>query len=550
MMTLLFLLAIGAFVLAYIFYGRFLSKKFDLDDGRSTPAHSEYDGVDRVPTHKAVLLGHHFSSVAGAGPIVGPIIAASAFGWGPTLLWVVLGAIFIGGVHDFSALIASVRHQGRSIATIARETMSPLAYKLMLVFIWLALVYVLVVFTDLTSTTFVADGGVASSSLMFMLLAVGFGLAVYRFKFPVLHASLIFVPLVFLAVWIGQQIPLQAASMPVLLGGDPANTWDIILIVYCFVASTTPVWILLQPRDYLSSYLLYASVLGAFIGILFGGLSIGFPALTAWTNPQLGSLFPILFITVACGSCSGFHAVVAPGTSSKQLDQETDARTIGYGAMLIEGTVAIMALVTVMILAKGDPLLKQAPLAIYGQGMGRFLAVLGLPEKLGYSFGLLALSTFILTTLDTCTRLGRYIFEEFFNLEGLRSRFFSTLATLALPTVFVLITLKDAQGKTIPAWKAIWPVFGASNQLLAALTLLVITLWVRKMGKKFIFTLLPMLFMITVTLWSLLLLIGQYRLSAIGLIAVLLLLLAVLLIVEAFRSLRVPKNKLGKAVWV
>ncbi len=496
-----------------------------------------------MPANKAVLLGHHFSSIAGAGPIVGPIVAASAFGWGATLLWVVLGAIFIGGVHDFSALIASIRHHGRSIATIARETMSPLAYKLMLVFIWLALIYVLVVFTDLTSATFIADGGVASSALMFIFLAIGFGLAVYRFKIKVWRASLFFVPLVFLAIWIGQQIPLQAAHIPMLLGNDPANTWDIILILYCFIASTTPVWILLQPRDYLSSYLLYASVLGAFIGILFGGLSIRFPALTAWTHPQLGSLFPILFITVACGSCSGFHAIVASGTSSKQLDKETDTRLVGYGAMLIEGIVAVMALVTVMILAKGDPLLNQAPLTIYGRGMGRFLAVMGLPEKLGYSFGLLALSTFILTTLDTCTRLGRYIFEEFFNIRGTRNRYVSTVATLALPAVFVLINLHDAQGRTIPAWKAIWPVFGASNQLLAALTLLVITLWVRKMGKKFLFTLLPMLFMITMTLWSLVLLIGQYRVSAIGLIAVVLLLLAVLLIVEAFRSLRSQKNR-------
>jgi carbon starvation protein len=542
MLTMLFMLALCAFIAAFFFYGRFLNRKFDLDNGRPTPAHSSYDGVDRVPADRAVLLGHHFSSIAGAGPIVGPIVAASAFGWGPTLLWIVLGAIFIGGVHDFSALIASVRHQGRSIAAIARETMSPLAYRLMLVFIWLALVYVLVVFTDLTSATFVADGGVASSSLMFILLAVGFGLAVYRFKVKVWAASLIFVPLVFLAVWAGQQAPLPAAGMPLLLGNDPGNTWDILLILYCFAASTLPVWTLLQPRDYLSSFLLYASVLGAFIGILFGGLSIHFPALTAWTHPQLGSLFPILFITVACGSCSGFHAVVASGTSSKQLDHESDARLVGYGAMLIEGVVAVMALVTVMILAQGDPLLGQAPLVIYGSGMGKFFAVFGLPEKLGFSFGLLALSTFILTTLDTCTRLGRYIFEEFFQLKGRRSRYASTLATLALPAVFVLISLRDAQGRAVPAWKAIWPVFGASNQLLAALTLLVITLWVRKMGKKFIFTLLPMLFMITMTLWSLLLLIGQYRFSAIGVIAIVLLLLALLLIVEAFRSLRPAKN--------
>jgi carbon starvation protein len=543
MLTMLFMLALLAFAAAFVFYGRFLNKKFGLDNGRPTPAHSDFDGVDRVPAERAVLLGHHFSSIAGAGPIVGPIVAASAFGWGPTLLWIVLGAIFIGGVHDFSALIASVRHQGRSIAAIARETMSPLAYRLMLVFIWLALVYVLVVFTDLTSATFVADGGVASSSLMFIMLAVGFGLAVYRFKIKIWRASLVFVPLVFLAVWAGQQMPLSPASMPLLLGNDPGNTWDILLILYCFSASTLPVWTLLQPRDYLSSFLLYASVLGAFVGILFGGLRIHFPALTAWTHPQLGSLFPILFITVACGSCSGFHAVVASGTSSKQLDRESDARLVGYGAMLIEGIVAVMALVTVMILAQRDPLLQQAPLVIYGSGMGKFFAVLGMPEKLGYSFGLLALSTFILTTLDTCTRLGRYIFEEFFQLKGSRSRYVSTLGTLALPAVFVLINLRDAQGQAVPAWKAIWPVFGASNQLLAALTLLVITLWVKKIGKKYLFSLLPMLFMITMTLWSLLLLVGQYRLSAIGLIAAVLLLLAGLLIVEAFRSLAASGNR-------
>jgi carbon starvation protein len=538
MLPLVFLAVIAAFFLAYVFYGRFLQKKYELDDHRSTPSHSEFDGVDRVPTQRSVLLGHHFSSIAGAGPIVGPIVAASAFGWGPTLLWVVLGAVFIGGVHDFSALIASVRHHGRSIAEIARTTMSPLAYKMMLVFIWLALVYVLIVFTDLTSTTFVSDGGVASSSILFIVLAIFFGLSLYRLKLPVLRASLIFVPLVFLAVWAGQRIPLQPSSLPLLLGGDPGNTWDIILILYCFVASTTPVWILLQPRDYLSSYLLYGSIAGALVGILFGGLQVHYPALSTWVHPQLGSLFPILFITVACGSCSGFHAVVASGTSSKQLNKESDARPVGYGAMLIEGVIATIAIVTVMLLGKGDPLLAQAPLAIYGKGMAKFLAVLGLPEKIGYSFGLLALSTFILTTLDTCTRLGRYVFEEFFHLKGTRVRYASTLATLLLPAVFVLVNLKDAQGNAIPTWKAIWPVFGASNQLLAALTLLVVTLWVRKLGKKFIFVLLPMLFMIVMSLWSLLLLIGQYRFSAIGAIAMILLLLALLLVVEAFRSLR------------
>lgn len=537
MMAMVFLAALAAFLAAYRFYGRFLEKRLGMDDARQTPSHADYDGVDRVPAPRLVLLGHHFSSIAGAGPIVGPIIAAAAFGWLPVLLWVVVGSVFIGGVHDFSALAASIRHRARSVAEIAREHMSPLAYKLFLAFIWLALVYVLVVFTDLTAGTFTADGGVASSSLMFMFLAVGFGAAVYRLKVPVLYASLVFVPLVFAAVFAGQAIPIRPEVMPKLIGGDPAKTWDIILLAYCLVASTTPVWILLQPRDYLSSFLLYASVLGGFLGIVFGGFAVQYPAFVGWQAPGLGSLFPILFITVACGACSGFHSVVASGTSSKQLDRERDARPVGYGSMLIEGLVAVIALATVMMLARGDALAGQPPLAVYGSGMGNFLAKFGLPFKLGYSFGLLALSTFILTTLDTATRLGRYIFEEFTGLKGSRSRYLSTLATLALPAVFVLITLRDASGNPMPAWKAIWPVFGATNQLLAGLALLVVTVWLRRTGQRPWFTGLPMAFMVAMTVWALALLLGQYRFSTIGIISMVLLAMSLVLLVEAWRSL-------------
>jgi carbon starvation protein len=517
---------ISAFILfsaAYVLYGRFLEKRFEIDDRRPTPSHADYDGVDRVPAHRAVLLGHHFSSIAGAGPIVGPVLAALAFGWLPALLWVILGSIFIGGVHDFSALVASMRHRARSIADIAREHMSPAAYRLFLLFIWLTLVYILAVFADLTSTTFVEDGGVATSALLFITLALCFGVFVYRLKVPVLRSSLIFVPLVFVSAWAGQLIPLKA---------------DIILMVYCFVASTTPVWILLQPRDYLSSFLLYASVLGGFAGIAFGGHALSYPAFTAWHDPQLGALVPILFITVACGACSGFHAIVGSGTSSKQIDRETDARPIGYGAMLIEGIVAVIAICTVAMLVKGDTLAGKPPLTVYGAGMGKFLTVFGIPEKLGVSFGLLALSTFILTTLDTATRLGRYVFEEFFDLKGPRWRYLSTLATLALPTVLVLVTLKAAAGNPIPAWKAIWPIFGATNQLLAGLTLLVVTVWLKTSGKGFVFVLLPMIFMNVMTLWSLVLLLRSYGFSMIGVIAGVLLLLALGLIVEAVRTLR------------
>ena len=526
------------FLLAYAIYGRFLVKRYEIDDNRPTPSHTDYDGIDRVPAHKAVLLGHHFSSIAGAGPIVGPVIAALAFGWLPVLAWVILGSILIGGVHDFSALIASVRHKARSIAEIAKEYVSPLAWKLFLAFIWLSLVYVLGVFTDLTAASFVENGGVATSSLLFIVLAIGFGVSVYRLKLGVLPASLIFVPLVFFSVWLGQQIPIQPEAINSVVAWDPKKVWSIFLIAYCFFASTLPVWFLLQPRDYLSSFLLYSSVLGGFAGILFGGLQINYPAFKAWNSAEVGTLFPMLFITVACGACSGFHALVASGTSSKQINKESDAKFIGYGAMLIEGLVAVIALATVIVLAKDDPLTTKVPLVIYGEGMGRFLSVFGAPHAFGVSFGLLALSTFILTTLDTATRLGRYVFEEFFSLKDTSARYLSTVATLVLPAILVLITLKDPAGNPIPAWKAIWPVFGATNQLLAGLVLLVVAVWLRKTGRKTGFVLGPMFFMNVVTVWALVLLLLRYRFSAVGIIAAILLLLAIVLIVEACRTIK------------
>lgn len=527
-----------AFILAYGFYGRFLARRYELDDSRSTPSHTDYDGIDRVPAHKAVLLGHHFSSIAGAAPIVGPIIAGIAFGWAPVLLWIILGTIFIGAVIDFSALVASVRHQARSIAEIARQHMSPVAYRLLLAFIWLTLVYVLTVFADLTAATFVQDGGVASSSLMYIVLAILFGLCLNKLKMRLLWASLIFVPLIFVGVWAGQKVPISAEMIPEIIAGEPKKTWALILILYCFFASTTPVWILLQPRDYLSSYLLYASVLSGFVGIIIGGFDIQYPAFTSWSVPQVGTIFPILFVMVACGACSGFHSIVASGTSSKQLDKETDGRAIGYGGMLLEGVVAVIALATVVMLPKGDELTSKAPLLIYGTGIGNFLSVIGVPRDLGFSFGLLALSAFILTTLDTATRLGRYVFEEFFSLKGAYSRYLATAATLVLPGVFVLISLKDAEGKMIPAWRAIWPVFGASNQLLAGLVALVVVVWLKKTGKSLGFIIGPMIFMNIVTVSALIVLLKRYSFSAVGIIAGVLLVLAVVLILEAYKTVR------------
>lgn len=547
MLTFVFIGAIFIFIAAYFFYGRFLEKRFEINDKHATPSHTDYDGVDWVPTHPAILFGHHFSSIAGAGPIIGPIIAALAFGWAPALLWILIGAIFIGGVQDFSALAASMRRQGRSIAQIARETMSPAAFRLLLTFIWLSLVYVLAVFTDLTADTFVNDGGVATSSLMFIALAIVFGLSVYRMKLRIKNASFFFVPLVFAAIWAGQRLPIPVENLAALIGANPKKAVSMALMVYCFTASTMPVWLLLQPRDYLSSFLLLASVLGGFLGILCGHFPIVYPAFKAWNDPQLGGLFPMLFITIACGACSGFHALVSSGTTSKQLDKESDARKIGYGAMLVEGLVGVIGVIIVAMLPLNGALSGKPPMIIYASGMSGFFEICGASAQTGFAFGLLAISAFILTTLDTATRLGRYIFEEFFGLKGGSMRYLATLATLILPIILVSITLHDAAGHPIPAWKAIWPLFGASNQMLAGLALLVITVWMRKSGKPIAFVLLPMLFMFCVSVWSLLMLIGRYRFSLIGIIAILLLLPAALLLAEATKIMFTqPLRQKGK----
>jgi len=548
MVLAMFLVALVCFALAYRWYSSYLGRELRLDDARPTPAHTMFDNVDYCPARPVILLGHHFSSIAGAGPIVGPVIAAVAFGWLPAFLWVVLGCIFLGSVHDFTALIASVRHKARNVAEIAKQYMSLRAWRLFLGFTLLALIYVLVVFIDLTSSTFTMNEGVATSALIYIALAIGFGFSIYRLKMSTLWASLIFVPLVFVGAWWGEYIPFPAAFFQ-SFGLSPGKGWDILLVLYCYIASVTPVWILLQPRDYLSSYLLYASVLAGFLGILFGNFSLSYPAFTGFFSPQLGPLLPILFVTVACGAISGFHSIIASGTTAKQLDKESHARPIGYGAMLIEGLVATIAIATVTLIARGDPLAGQPPLVIYGTGIGKFLSVFGIPMNFGYAMGLLALSTFILTTLDTATRLGRYMFQELFGLEGTNIRYLTSLVVLVLPTIFVLITLRDAAGNPVPAWKIIWPVFGATNQMLAGLVLLAVTVWLKKTGRKYFYTLLPMIFMMLMTLSALAILISQYQLSLVGIIAIVLFALALLLVAEAWRSLvsSPPAGEEGKA---
>lgn len=530
-MLLLFVTTIILFILAYRLYGAFLDRRFGIRPERKTPAHTQYDGTDYMPARTPVLMGHHFSSIAGAGPIVGPIIAVAFFGWLPAVLWIIVGSIFVGGVHDYSALVVSIRHRARSIAQVAKRMMSPLAHKLYLAFIWLAMIYVLVAFVDLTAGSFTADGGVASSSLMYIVLAVLMGFLVYRRGVSLAWATVIFVPLVFLAIWLGQQVPFGA--MPAVAHGNPNTTWTVILLGYCFVASIVPVWVLLQPRDYLSSYLLIACIIGGLGGILLGQHSLDTKAFLGF-NTNIGFLFPALFITIACGACSGFHSIVASGTTSKQLNDERNARPVAYGSMLVEGLLALISVSAIVV--AGGALAGSSPTQVFASGMGTFLSSFGVNQALGTSFGLLALSTFLLTTLDTGTRLARYIFEEFFNIWGKKWHLLATAATLVLPLWLALSEYHDAEGNVIPVWRAIWPVFGATNQLLGALALLTTGVWLKRTGRKTFFVIVPMVFMFCVTLLALGLLVVKNDFLVIRVIAALLLVLAVILIFEAIRA--------------
>jgi carbon starvation protein len=434
-------------------------------------------------------------------------------------------------VHDYSALVVSIRNKARSIAQVARRLMSPTAHKLYLIFIWLAMVYVLTAFVDLTASSFVANGGVASSSSMYIGLALLLGYLGYRRRLPLGWLSLVFVPLVFVIIWLGQAIPMGTPAA--LAHGDPKTTWAAILLGYCFLASITPVWVLLQPRDYLSSFLLVACIVGGLVGIVFGGHDYQAPAFLGF-NTSLGMLFPALFITIACGACSGFRSIVASGTTAKQLSNERNARPVAYGSMLTEGMLALIAVSAIVVV--GGALDGKAPPVVFAEGMGRFVGVLGIPPALGSSFGLLALSTFLLTTLDTGTRLSRYILEELFNVWGMKTHVIATVVTLVLPLWFSLTQFVDGQGNVVPVWRAIWPVFGATNQLLGALALLTVSVWLRRTGRRSIFVVIPMIFMFAVTLLALAQLVIREQVNVIGVIAALLFVLAVVLIVESIRA--------------
>lgn len=537
----------GIFLLAYFTYGRFLAHRMDLNENRTTPASEINDGVDFIPAKKGFLLGQHFSAIAAAGPIVGPILAALWFGWLPVFLWIVAGAVFFGAVHDFSSLVGSIRHRACSIAQIVKEYLGPKGHIFFLIFVWLSLIYVITAFTDLTSNSFVdpeLGGGVATSSILYLLIGVAMGLALYKFKMPLALATLIFIPLVGLAIWFGQAIPLKIGPTSF---ASSQQIWNFILLVYCFIASVTPVWILLQPRGYLGGFFLYGTLAFGVIGLFLGGEKIAYPAFIGFTSAKGAPLFPLLFVTVACGACSGFHGIVSSGTTSKQIAKEGDCHMVGYGGMLLEAFVALIALSTVMVLAKGDPLANASPDRIYAEGLSRFVQHFGIPRNFARSFVLLAFTTFIYDTLDVATRLARYIFQELTNWKGAGGRIFATLISLIIPLFCVSLKVTDTQGNLIPAWRVFWTLFGTSNQLLAALTLMTLSIWLIRSKKSWWVSAIPMLFMMGMTLWSLGLLVkpalakllaGTPAWDPVGIVAILLFVLALLLIGEAIRIFR------------
>ena len=372
------------FLLAYHFYGRFIERVFGVDPSRPTPAHTLKDGIDYVPTHPAILFGHHFASIAGAGPIVGPVLAAQ-FGWGAVVLWVVFGCIFIGTVHDLAAMFLSIRHQGRSIGTVIESLMGYWGRMLFLFFCWFTLILVVAEFTRIVTETFIGTPAVATASLLFIAVAVAFGQLVYRGGMPILKASLIFVPLTFACVYMGTLIPLDLMKLFGCSKAAAVQIWVIVLLVYCYAASVLPVWLLLQPRDYLNSYLLYAMMALGFLGIFVAMPTIRLDAFTGWhpLNPVSGMndpLLPLLFVTVACGACSGFHALVATGTTAKQVDKEGHMRPIAYGGMLIEGVLAIIALVAVGVMTQaeyGAAMKTQGAVKLFASGVAGFTDKLG-----------------------------------------------------------------------------------------------------------------------------------------------------------------------------
>jgi carbon starvation protein len=585
------------FVIAYNTYGKFMAGIYGLSDSNKTPAEAMYDGVDYCPAHPAVLLGHHFSSIAGAGPITGPITAATQFGWLPTYLWCVIGSAFLGGPHDMGGLVSSMRHEGKSVGEVVDRWIGRRGKILFLLFTIITITLVVAVFLQLSADSFATDPAVAFSSTLYIIMAVVFGILIYRMNCPLWLMTIIMVPIIIYACWFGnghrsiadlfsfsgnpalefhtgekgaavdsdEKFQALKASGDEVLKDIPTfeaytaakralytknmEVWRWILVVYIIAASVLPVWLLLQPRDYLASYFLYFAVIIGGIGMFLGssrGLEVQLEAFKGFIGKNAAGanvpgmyLWPMLFITVACGALSGFHALVGSGTTSKQIRKEKDAVLVGYGAMMIEGVVAVIAIGTVMISGRmiGNPTIT------YATGFGRFAEIVGIDPIVGKSLGLLAMNSFLLTSLDTATRLGRYLIQELFNMKV--DRYSATGVVVAAAMGMLLMKTHDPAGNEIAVWSALWPMFGSANQLVGALVLLAVAVWVaRGLKKTNKWLMYPMWFMLVTTCGALILMIKSNLVDAavpnylLGGLSVVLFVLALLMVQQAFAALK------------
>lgn len=557
MLLAVFVIGLLLFALGYRFYGKYVERALGVQKGQPTPAHTMQDGVDYDPSPSFVLFGHHFSTIAGTGPILGPIIAALAFGWGPALLWIFLGCVFLGAPFDYSCMIASIRNKGKSLGEVARAYMGTATYKIFLCFVLVALVYFIIVLVDTVAATFspsnpalsVQGNAAATASLAYILLAVALGIARKNLIGFWRQFFYLFIPfLVFVATVFSNMVDINYANYLPEIKGSVQLTWVVLLLIYCVTASVLPVWVLLQPRDYLSAYLLFAclfgGVVGCIVGTFSGSVSVQYPIFTGWNDAALGPIFPVLFVTIACGAISGFHGVVASGTTSKQLDKIEHALPIGYGGMLMEGVLALLSVTTVMILAKGGGV-GNTPQEVFAAGLASFLVPIGLSPQIVGCFALLAISTFVLTSLDSCTRMCRMLLQE---ILGMKNDVFSrTIASLAIVLVPILTIFFNDTG--VPVWKLLWPIFGATNQLLAALGLFMVFIWYRKTHPTnkawgyFLFV--PMVIMFVVTISALVLLVVRNMASqgyVVASVSFLLLVMTIAILVSTMIRLKSPKK--------
>ncbi len=528
------------YFLAYRFYSSFLSKRIlGLSDDEITPANEINDGMDYVPSKKPVLFGHHFASIAGAAPIIGPAIAVF-WGWLPAVIWVCLGTIFMGAVHDFGALVVSARNQGRSVSDLAGTLISPRARTLFLVIVYFLIFFVIAVFAYAIAALFVKFPSSVIPVNFQIVVAVLIGFLFYRKGIGILWPSIAALVLLYFMMWVGANFPVH---LPAIMGSEIV-TWIILLMVYSFIASVLPVWTLLQPRDYINSHQLLVGLV-----IIFAGLFVAMPKMQApmININETNSIpwIPFLFVTVACGAISGFHGLVSSGTTSKQLNKMTDARFIGYGGMIGEGSLAMLATLAVAAGIEHSVWLNKyatwhtaakGGIANFVEGSSSFLSALSIPEILGTTLISVMVISFAATSLDTATRIQRLILGELGNayeIKILKNRYVGS--ALAVIPALMLALLAQAPGRGPGSGGfLLWPLFGATNQLVAGLTLLIITIYLRKIGKPIIYTLIPMVLLIIMTTASMVLNFGTFHNNILLLIlSAITLAFAVWLILEA-----------------